>query len=223
MKIQFLPLWVVLAFLSFLSLGKEAKAISLNLVPSSQTALIGDTVNINVNISDLGNNTAPSVSTFDFDVSFDQSVLSYAGTTFGDPTLGDLVDQSGLSSLFTQLSIFEAVGAVNSAPGTINFFELSLDLPAILDSNQPDAFTLATLNFSAIDTGTSFLNLTSLNALGDSFGNPLVLASSGSTFIEVIQAPSASVSEPSAGLLSLAFASGLGVLLMRKDRQGSTA
>lgn len=225
MKMRILPLGVATVLLSAMSLAQEAKAISLNLIPSSSTTAIGEFVGIDVTISDLGNNIAPSVSTFDFDVSFDPSVLSIAGLTFGDPALGDLVDQSGLSLFFTQLGFFSGVGVSVPAPGLVNFFELSLDTPAALDGTQPSAFTLATLNFLSVGVGTSTVGITRINALGDSFGDPLALFSVGSTSIEVMgdSNPPASVPEPGVGLLAIGSLSCLSLLFLKHKKKTELA
>ena len=100
----------------------------------------------------------------DLDVTFDDSILSFLGFTFGDPILGDQLDLSGLGSLTD----------VAPGAGTVNLFELSFDPPADLDSLQAGSFTLGTLAFLAISSGLSDLGL-SVNALGDASGNPLTM------------------------------------------------
>jgi hypothetical protein len=69
---------------------------------------------------------------------------------------------------------FNGLAFQATAPGvgTTELFELSLDDPSTLLSSQPASFTLATLTFDAVGTGTSALGL-SVNALGDQNGNSL--------------------------------------------------
>lgn len=55
----------------------------------------------------------------------------------------------------------------------LNLFELSLDTPGDLDLLQAGDFTLATLTFDTLGSGTSVLGI-AINALGDANGDPLV-------------------------------------------------
>jgi hypothetical protein len=51
---------------------------------------------LNIFISGLGDGTAPSLSTFDLDISFDPTILAFSTAVFGDPILGDQLDIWGL-------------------------------------------------------------------------------------------------------------------------------
>jgi hypothetical protein len=156
------PFITFLAAAFLLCPGSPAAARTLFVVPSDQTVSAGGTVSIDLAISGLGTGTPPSLSVFDLDVTFDDSVLSFLSFTFGDPILGDQLDLSGLGSLTV----------VTQGAGTVNLFELSFDLPADLDSLQADIFDLGTLTFLAVSNGVSNLGL-SVNALGDASGNSL--------------------------------------------------
>ena len=112
---------------------------------------------VDIVISGLADNTAPSLATFDVDVSFDTAVLDFSGAAFG-----------------SQLDLF-GLGDVNSLTagvGTVNLFELSLESATDLDNLQTDTFVLATLSFSVLSGGTSPLGI-AVNALGDSLGDAL--------------------------------------------------
>lgn len=139
-----------------------AQAVSLDVVPPSQTVTPGSQVDVTVAISGLGDGSAPSLGIFDIDVTFDPAVLSLNAVSFGDPILGDQLDLFGFGSF------------ISSTPGsgTINLFELSFDFPSDLDTLQAGAFTLASLTFDTLAEGTSLLGL-NVNDLGDSFGDPL--------------------------------------------------
>ncbi len=180
-----------------------ASAISLSVVSSST----GPAVSVAISVSGLSAGSAPSLGTYDLNLGFDPGILSYTGTLFGDPLLGDQLDASGLGSL-----ALDTAGA-----GSINLFQLSLDLAADLELFQADAFTLAMLSFNSIALGTSSLDLT-INAFGDALGDPFMdvngsalvidISNSSVTTTEVVNA---SVPEPAIwslygiGLLSMVW------------------
>ena len=183
---------------------RPAAAISLNLVPAKQEVVVSEALSLDISIVALGDFSAPSLSTFDFDLGFEPSVLSFTGLTFGDPLLGDQVDRSGTARLFTEQGIFDAIGFSEASPGVVNFFEESFDLPQDLDTLQPGAFTLATLDFVALGNGNSDLTET-INALGDSQGNPLTIDAIEIPSVTIVSTPGKSVPEPMTswfGLLS---------------------
>ena len=125
--------------------------------PLSQTVSVGSTVTVDLVVSGLADNAAPSLGTFDLNVNFDPSILTFNGAIFGSQ-----LDLFGLGDIS-----FATLGV-----GTVNLFELSLESAADLDNLQAGAFILAILSFNALSTGTSPLDV-SVNALGDSLGNPL--------------------------------------------------
>ncbi|MBI1353693.1 MAG: PEP-CTERM sorting domain-containing protein [Acidobacteria bacterium] len=170
----------LLPLLLFLTAVSPAATISVD--PSTQSVSLGTSASVDVNVADLGILTAPSLSTYDIDVAFDPTILSFTGATFGD----------GLDLFLFGLNIQAATPGV----GTVNLFDLSFDLPTDLDDLQADAFKLFTLTFDTIGPGTSPITL-SVNAFGDSLGDPLdVTPTSGELTV------TASVPEPSTiGLL----------------------
>ena len=117
--------------------------------------------------------------TYDIDTSFDSTAVSFDSAVFGDPILGNQLDLYG----------FGTINAVSPGVGVVNIFELSLDLPADLDSMQADSFVLATLTFDALSVGTSQLSLTA-NSVGDSLGIPLVTTLNNGSVNVVIPEPS---------------------------------
>lgn len=190
-----------------LGLVLPVHAISISFSPTFRTTTVGSSVAVALAISGLTAGAAPSLSTFDLDVSFDQTILGFSGATFGDPLLGDQLDLFGLGSLAIATPGF----------GTVNLFELSFDLPSDLDNLQAGSFTLATLTFSALSVGTSNLGIL-INALGDSFGNPLsATVQSGSI---TSRAPS-TVPEPSS--LMLLIIGLLGVMQLPVRHYGRSA
>ena len=178
-----------------------AQAISLNLVPSPQNAFLGNTIDVAVIISELGDGVAPSLSTYDLDISFDDTILDFSSLTFGDPVLGEQLALLGVDSL---------TEAEESSPSVVNIFELSFNLPDDLDNLQADSFTLATLTFDTVAVGTSPLNLSIID-LGDALGDPLA-ADVSSSFVTV-SSKSVTVPEPSFTLLGFGFTIGFGAFL----------
>src|ERR1700761_9499769 len=140
----------------------HAGAATLTVEPASQMVTLGTSVSISVNISGLGGHVAPSLGTYDLNVAFDPSVLSFTGVNYGDPVLGDELDPSGLGDI--QLT--------TPGVGTLELFELSLDSVSLLSSSQPSAFALFQLSFMTIADGISPLAIT-INALGDENGTSL--------------------------------------------------
>ena len=141
--------------------AKLAQAASLEILPVSQNAELGDSVEVQVVISELGSFGAPSLGAFNLNVSFDDTILDFAGLTFGDQ-----LDVQNLGSIraFSE--------DPNPNVGLVAFFEISLDPPGILDSFQEASFTLATLNFNVTAEGIALLNISSAT-LDDSLGNTI--------------------------------------------------
>jgi hypothetical protein len=198
---------MVLIALTLIAAAGPAQAISIDVVPSTQTVDLGDVVSVALTISGLGDLTAPSLGTFDLDLSFDTGILGFVGATFGDPTLGDQLDLFGLGSLT----------AATPGAGGVNLFQLSLDTIEDLDTLQAGAFTLATLTFNTVGAGTSALGL-SLNTLGDAAGAPL-LATLGAGSVTVNRG---AVPVPAPATL-LSFGIGLAAVagLARRGRRAS--
>lgn len=141
----------------FLAAGTLCHAsIILSVSPASQSVTLGSPVSFDVNISGLGNGTA--LGTYDINLGFDPTLLSYSSIVFGNQ-----VDISGLGD----------IQSVTPGTGTVDVFELSLDSPSDLNSLQASSFTLATLTFDTLATGTNSPLTLSVNALGDAVGNSI--------------------------------------------------
>ena len=151
-----------------------SRAITIAVHPSTQTVAMGSSLEVSLVVSDLGDGVAPSLSSFDLDVTFDGGVLDFVGATFGDPVLGDQLDLGGFGS---------ASGAT-PGPGVVDLFEISLDLPDDLDDLQAGSFALATLAFDAVGLGTSALGI-SIRVLGDAAGDPLTAEAAGGSVTSV--------------------------------------
>jgi len=121
-----------------------ASAITIDFLPSNQSVAMGDTFDVDVVISHLWD-AGEIVSAYDLDVSYDATILSATGVTFGG-YLDDL--------LFPGFSIQDAV---LSTTGIVDLFELSFLWDDELAAQQLDSFTLATISFDALMAGTSAL------------------------------------------------------------------
>jgi hypothetical protein len=168
---------------------------SLTMVSISDITQIGNSVNVQIGVSGLGGNLAPSLGAYDLDLSFDPSHLAFTGAEFGDALLGN------------QLDLFNFGGNLSGAdltdPGTVNFYEVSFDSVTDLNDLQVNSFTLATLSFDVLDFGTSDLTL-SVNAFGDAEGNDLPVTTL-STSVTTVPLPSA-IFLMASGLMGLGFA-----------------
>ena len=183
---------IVLGTICLLVSALPSYALTISLTPTSQAVAVGQTLQFDLVVSGLVSGAAPSLGTYDADISFNPSILGFTGAVFGDMVLGNQLDLFGL-------------GSINSATpgiGTVNLFELSLDVPADLNLLQSENFTLATLSFSALSSGTSSLRI-NINALGDAFGNPLPAQIVGAS-ATVNQGNSNPIPEPTSLALALA-------------------
>ncbi|MDJ0660864.1 MAG: PEP-CTERM sorting domain-containing protein [Crocosphaera sp.] len=176
-------------------LSSTAYGISLNVIPSVESLQVGQSVNVDVTITGLGNGEPPSLSAFDLDINFDPTVLSFNSATFGDQ-----LDLSG----------FGTVSDV--VPGTVNInaFEISLDFPETLDEQQLGDFTLITLNFTGVGFGNSPLELSDW-VLGDS-STPVPLT----LVVDEVNNASVSVVPEPLTILGSLTALGFGTLFKRK-------
>ncbi len=149
-----------LSFVFILLCPSSVHAITLGFDPASQTVNVGDPVDVGLYISGLGDYEAPSLGTFDLDITFDPTILAFNSVVFGDPAIGDQLDIWGLGTI----TYFD-----DSVPGTVNLYEVSFDTADDLNDYQANSFILATPTFDTLAVGTSSLDIT-INSLGDADG-----------------------------------------------------
>lgn len=193
---------MALGALCFLFGALPSYALTISLTPTSQTVAVGQTIQFDLMVSGLGSGVAPSLATYDVDISFDPGILAFTGAAFGDTVLGNQLDLFG----------FGSISVATSGVGTVNLFELSFDDPADLNLLQSENFTLAALSFVALSPGTSALGI-NVNALGDAFGDPLTAQQVGAQATVSQASNSNPIPEP--GGLALAMV-GLFVLVMAR-------
>ena len=191
---------LIVLFVAFLMLVfcnvTVSQAVTLGFGPDFQEVLVGNTVDVDLVISGLGDGIAPSLSTFDLDISYDSTILSFTdyalGTCLGDILSGEALDwslgeyPSGVINI-SELSLLYANQA--SDP----FYDSSASgsgyLP-YLDDIQLGSFTLATLTFDTLALGTSPLDITiSTGGLGDASGVSLLPATLETGSINVVPEP----------------------------------
>jgi len=170
-------------------------AVSVALEPASQSVSTGSPVFVDLVIHGLGNGTAPSLGAFDFDLSYNASLLSAASVAFGS---------------HLDLGIFGSVQSSDlSTPGLIHLDEVSLESASDLNSGQPAQFTIATFGFTAIAPGTSSIDFVLAN-LSDELGQSLTQFTSQGARVQSIGG--VAVPETASNLALLVL--GLGSLLL---------
>jgi hypothetical protein len=138
-------------------LASSAGAATISLVPSLDTATVGDVLELDLMVDGLGDGEAPSLGVFDLDVSYDPLVLGLTDVNLGD----------GLSVSLPTHSVIDG-----GTPGVVSLLEVSFESVATLDALQASAFRLATLSFEAVEAGDAGLAL-QIRSLGDASGDPL--------------------------------------------------
>ncbi|HIK06248.1 MAG TPA: hypothetical protein IGS40_16285 [Trichormus sp. M33_DOE_039] len=139
-----LGLGIGIALISFLNVG-SVQAITLSFEPEYQEVLLGNTVDVDIKISDLGDDVLGS---YDLTVEFDADILEYQDHSFG--TQLGFGDQNFPSLAFLLPSPNE-----NNLIYRLNLYEISSYEPDFLNVNQDNDFILFTLTFKAIQLGIS--------------------------------------------------------------------
>jgi hypothetical protein len=156
-----------------------AHSALIGIQPGTTSANTGDLISLDLVISGLGNFVPDSLGAFDISVGFDATALSFTGYS-----LGGFLGNIGLS---------EAIDAsAGDVGGAVNVAEVSLLSAIGLDTQQPGAFTLATLNFTVINlAGGAVTQLSVLPGavLADASGLALSATASGPANIQSVPVP----------------------------------
>jgi hypothetical protein len=180
-------------FVSFCITNMQyAPAIVIDIVPTSQTVQAGDAVDVDVVVSGLSA-ANEIVAAYDFDISYDDSILAATAVSFGQ-YLDD--------PLFPGFFSFQSAFLTN--PGIVDFAENSLLSDDELAAQQPDSFLLASLSFKAIGAGISQLLFAPDPMFGiDVKGKGALPLTVDVTGAQVTVNPAVSVPEPNTLLLML--------------------
>jgi len=165
---------ITLAVASGILLSQQTFAVTISFQPETQSINLGESIVVDLIISDLGDHLPDSLSTYDLDLLFDPAILGIDDSdSDGDGVIdGVVLDPS------SQLDIWNMeenwLSASISSPGILNLYDLSFDTESDLNNYQAGSFTLATITFDAIGVGTAVVSIdpTTLR-LGDAAGNPL--------------------------------------------------
>ena len=139
----------ILCLLVLLGLGMQAHATVISFVPSDQNTSVGNTVSVDLVISDLG---ADFVSTFDLSIFFDDTIISFESFVFGS-------DCGGFSCLDVMGFDANIEDVIDWGGGEVEVAEVSFDFDEDLDLLQPDEFVLGTFVFSGLNIGVSALDI----------------------------------------------------------------
>jgi hypothetical protein len=196
------------AWLQFLdSIARHyGAAVDLSTAPATPGPhFVGSTIRVAVDVSGLTAGTFPSVTAIELDLGFDATKLSFVSASFL-PVLG-----FGMTTCppipFDPLC--EAVIDISSSAGNVTLAAASLLAPAVIDTDQPAAATVALIEFLAIMDGSSLLAFTALDVAATSAtGEGPVVATGGSLGVLV------NVPEPGTALLL-----SMGLLALRATRK----
>jgi hypothetical protein len=196
----FLSIAVLLALITH---GPAISAAVLSVDPSYQLRVVGELALVDLTVTGLSDSMAPSLAGFDLTIQYDPSVVTFTDAIFG-VALGD-------PALFLALTQVEI-----PAPDQVRLLETSLVEPTVLDDTQPDAFTLATLIFTAASPGISPIDYMLVD-LVDANAQPLA-ATANNGVIEVIVPEPAGLTLAGSGFLLLMLSAWLARVRVERTR-----
>jgi len=203
-------LFDIYALIALLIFSSALSAATINLSTVKNSYSLGETFNVYFNISGLTSNPADSLSGFDLDILYDEAVLTFAGSTFSDPILGNQLD-------FGEPGALPFFGDVDdSVNGALNAFGISGNSGTVLDANQSDQFAFLGLTFTVNANATAQSTLISIDMnypflmfLDSDFGDLNTNIPHSDLLISISSTPSTAIPEPNILLLVTA-----GVLIL---------
>lgn len=158
-------LYAVLLSLGLCVSLQAQAAFTLDLVTGSPQINLGDNLLVQVQVSGLSQGVSPSLADYDLNLNYDAALFAFDHMVWGDSLQGNQLDLDGFGGI---------AEIASPALGQLNFFQVSFDSAESLNSLQSDSFTLFSLVFASVATGSADFLLTA-NSLGDAVGNSLVL------------------------------------------------
>lgn len=141
---------LALILTAFAVLASQASAASLIITPTLSTVALGDQVQVDITVEGLGDGASPSIGSYDIDILYDPASLSLASSVIG--TSGSVFSSELDTFIGGSAKIIDT-----SVVGMVGLFEEALDFFS-LETQQPAAFTLATLVFDTLALGTSIVD-----------------------------------------------------------------
>jgi len=166
-------------------------SVILSLDSNASSVNVGDSFSVDITIAGLGDLSSPSLGAFFIDVSFDNSLFGLDLVSFGDLLNGNAGDP-----LFSDRFVDDSVSGIVSLSETSFLFDFELD------ALQPASFTLATLDFTALATGSGALDFALID-LSDELGFSINDATGAGTTVTVPEPPMLALM--SAGLIGIGF------------------
>ena len=190
--------------------ANAAYATTIDISASNTNLTVGETFHVDFNISGLTNASGDSLSGFDFDILFDDSVFSLTGFDFTDPILGNnQLDLPEIGAWPFDGDVFDL------GNGVLDVYGISGNSDLVLDADQATDFRFLGLTFLTIAEASSTSISIDLNdpslLLLDSFWGDLNV-NYESAQVDLTVSTNAPVPEPATILL---FASGLPFLSNR--------
>lgn len=144
-------LLTIAAIVAQFALAGAASAVSFTLEAAPGATPVGGTIITRGVMAGFTGGAGNSLSAFDVDLIYDPSMLSFSSVSFGDGTANPLdLPEVGALPFF---------GDITNLPGKLDLFGLSGNSTAVLDTLQPDAFVLFTLQFLALAPGVSTMGI----------------------------------------------------------------
>jgi hypothetical protein len=174
---------IIILFVAIYSvfLSTSTKAEIIELIPSTNSVILGNTITVDLNISGLGDGVGPSLGAYFLEISYDNSIIDFTDVSF-ESFLGS----PDPMAFETDIIVLDDIGLVSMDVFSF-LFEFELDVL------QPNQFTLATLSFNAVGVGDSAIDFL-FSDISDAAGNSLTPMLIGAN---IVTTPPSVVSEPS--------------------------
>jgi len=185
---------VSISIVSLLSWPVNSAILSLE--SSTASVAIGQTFNVDLKISDLGNRSAPSLASFLAEIVYQEESISFESVRYGN-LLGSPSDPVETDIVTTTLG-----------SNTVSLDEASFLTTIELDALQPADFTLATLMFKAISVESSS---------SISFGNIDFSDAEANSFIPTLETTSVAII-PLPGALVLLLSAFCGLIALGRNK-----